>query len=1485
MKQHCKKQKIISCLLAMSIGFSVFSPSLVNAAESIDKNEVESKSSSNYEPWNHGFRFVDVLNFDPSTSNYAQEMRASVPLQKRNSTFAATQANPQLKDKAKLYGISSSNYRATGGGDGPFNGNMSYDEFSYNLFKFWQYTDMTGAGGRPTTKEQMEYGTIAIPNPAGTNAAHKNGVLSLGEYFVPRKPQYTAEWLYKDENGNFPYAQKLIEIMNYYGFDGYFINQEEPIQGEYVPLFREMLAWMCENGAYIQWYDSILDNGNLSYQAALNEENRKWIYNDVNGKVTDSIFLDYGYTKTSLMESGEYAKILGLDPHETVFMGVEGGQWKFQYDLEEEYNIVDANGQSYTSFAIWGSDWYHEAINSKNRYQVGYQWEAEERERIYFTSATENVGEYTTGKVTRNDISYDQPINFQGFSKYVVEKSVINGNAFVSDFNNGHGMQYFINGKVSRDMEWTNLNLQDILPTWQWWVESKDENRLELDWDYGSKFYRNNAQGEKYAFPYEQIGAYNGGSSLVIYGSLQKDQLVNLYKTDLNVTDSSKLSLTYNKPSSDDSSTMEAVLVFKDNPAEKVYLDIKDSGKKTDGWKTVTLDLGAYAGRSIAAIGLNFSADETVEKYQMNLGRIVITDSQNYTPDKPAGLKLNKHFDKTGEIQLTWDLGDYDTVKNYHVYAVYNDGTKRFVGGAFADNYYIQTLENEKNVTSLEVCAVGVDGSESEAACVALSNESKVSNILTASENNKLEVTWTDPDSEFSQVEVALNYWYSAKESPEKVIVYKGDQKATLPISLEDGTKYVLTITTIQADGTRNESVNYFGQLSDHYCAPYAGSARISPTKFVNLTTPEQLDWSIAYVEINGEKREYPRSGETIMQNIQIPQKGIVEIVVTLEDKNGNKSEPTKLLVVNSKPVMFDDTYDTSLIADGVLLENLHSKIGKTYSDFLSFSGELDLSGEAIKTLEGLQFLKGLISVNLSGSQITEVTDDVLPVNLNKIDLSDCASLTKVTLNNYSDIELTLTGCSNLETLSLKDYGNHALDLSDCVNLSNLLLANTKMTRLDICGLTKLHNFDISNSQIETLLASDAEEYTNAYRWNWQGARLDLSENTNAGKLMNHIKEYFDTTEIQDELSLDSSKVGETKVGAWFTYPAVIKLEKKYLLDGLQIVIRDPVYATPIKDFEVFISSDGENYTSILKETDANQLEAFYKLPEKTYASYIKIESSNYQYTDALISAYGFEVAPKGFTYDAQKPVIVPDMIEEKNVKDDGTTYQTLDWFTESYKNICLKESGNVISSLKNIQWIDQEYLSAQGVIPEGVQVNITASNGEVYTSSENGVFKADQVGIYQIIYETENQVLASTTVTVEHDITHSEIVKSPTCTENGQKKEICGNCGHETIIVLDALGHEYDEGIVTKKPTTTEEGIITYTCTICGSQKTESISKLEDSKENSSNLSTNDDTELSNPNTGYHTNIALCGLILLIGIFGLIVLFRREYTIKRIKK
>lgn len=97
---------------------------------------------------------------------------------------------------------------------------------------------------------------------------------------------------------------------------------------------------------------------------------------------------------------------------------------------------------------------------------------------------------------------------------FIAERSVINGTAFYTNFNTGHGVQYFKNGTVSKDEEWTNINIQDILPTWQWWITSTDDTKLTADFDYGTKYVCNDTSGNARTLPYTQVGAYDGAVRL-----------------------------------------------------------------------------------------------------------------------------------------------------------------------------------------------------------------------------------------------------------------------------------------------------------------------------------------------------------------------------------------------------------------------------------------------------------------------------------------------------------------------------------------------------------------------------------------------------------------------------------------------------------------------------------------------------------------------------------------------------------------------------------------------------------------------------------------------------------------------------------------------------------------------------------------------------------------------------------------------------------
>ncbi len=1344
-------------MLALVMCLSVAPVMRIHAADNPDTFWYD---PTNFEPYAHGYRYVDILNWDPATDPYAEEMVAKVPLQKRNPTFSATQANPDLIDDARLYLISTAQYRDTGKNAGPWHGNASYDNFGEFVFKFWQYTDMVGGGGRPTANivvgsDNLEYGTITVPVAAATNAAHKNGVLSIAEYFVPRTPQYTEEWLYKDENGNFPYAQKLVELANYYGFDGYFINQEEAISAEYVPLFRDMLKWMREQGLYIQWYDSIGDGGTVSYRNKFDDYNDGWIWNAKNGRVCDSIFLNYWYDSTALMDSHNHARELGLDPYEAVYMGYEGNQWKFSRELDSYHNVVGLDDQPYTSFAVWGAQWYHEDFNRANnmRYTPGYQWESDERERIFFTSPDEIAGRYRSGSVRRDDISYDQPLKFKGFSRYIVEKSVINGTCFATDFNTGRGMQYFTNGAVSRDMQWSNLNLQDILPTWQWWIQG-DSITLDMDWDYGSTYYRLNSAGEKYPFPYTQIGGYNGGNSLAIYGNLQNSQKINLYKTALDVVDGSELALTYNKPSADDTSVMQAALIFEDDPQNPVYLPIADSGKKTTGWTTAVLPLSDYAGRTIAAIGLELSSAEAVENYQVNIGRLAVTDGTSYTPAAPTGVTLAKRFDKFNDIQLKWDLDGYENVVLYRIYANYKDGTSRFVGGAYSDNYYIQTLENPENVTGLEVRAVGIDGTESEGTRVALASDNRVSGIAAVSADNKLTVTWTDPAEDFTSVEAALNYWYSNKENPAAVTVTKGTQTAQLDVPLEDGEKYVLSLTTINADGSRNETVNYFGELSDHYCDPYDGSARLRGDGNYNLTTPAKNDWASMEISIDGQAKTYERFGKGL-NNIAVPQSGLSTMVLTVTDMDGNVSEPVTKIFVDGREIAPDSEFAPSLFPDPVLLSAVQTKVGKTLNDLFTFKGPLDLSGEAITNLTGLKIISGITELDLTGTAITELTPDVVAPSIEKITLSDCSSLKKVSLNDYSATSLTLGKLPVLEELELNGYGNFDLNLTGAPALYSLYLARTARTSLDISANLKLHNFVISDSMIDTLTAADAASYTSAYRWNWSNARMDLSAGTGEGKLMEGLKTLFASSELPDEVAAEKTTLA--KGGAWKNYQGntkVIDLKNVAYLSELTFTNSnyDSYGAShSLKSAHIAVSTDGNDYTDVMDfESNGRASSVTITLPKAEKCRYVKLTTSQSgKYVTSNWTCLGYSVAPKGLLYGGQKPAVARD-IRVLEVPVDNAEYQVLDLLKESYASAKTALHGTALSDLKGADWIDAAYLEKEGTMPGFVKAVITDSEGAEYVYNDtNGLIKADTAETYDVVFKYFADELGKTQVIV----------------------------------------------------------------------------------------------------------------------------------------
>lgn len=889
--------------------------------------------------YQHGYRAEDFLDWSPETDPYAEYLRAQVPLQDRNAALAATQANPDLSPETQWFTL------AGDYGNAFFDSYPYTNEFSQYLFNFWQYTDYYGSWhGMPTEEvpEEMyqdergvndawqyrkfEFGLINMPNPGYTNAAHKNGVLSIGCIFLPRTGLKHTVLLTRDENGNFPYAEKLIEMCEYYGFDGWFINQEETIPSGDVELYKGFMKQMRDAGLYIQWYDSI-DNatGGLTYQNEFNSVNSPFVAED-GVQYSDSIFLNYWWNHDMLTSSANHALSLNLNPLEVVFTGIEAGgdRWSQNYDLRD--NIGD-DGQPMNSIASLGSEFVHDGLDEDLDYGMNnnvamrrekdeFQWMTFERERSWWSGPFQDPSQasYTADRSTypQNEevgIGTREYQNFDGVAAYITERSVINGDTFVTNFNTGHGLEYAVNGKISNSHEWSNINIQDILPTWQWWFETEG-TKLNADFDYGTQYKKNydNGQedvlGKEGSFDFDLVGAYNGGSSLVVYGAVDAENFLHLYKTDLDVADSTKVDLTFKKTSEDDVA-MKLGLIFEDDTDTVVKLDVANSAAKSDEWVTSTVDLSAYSGKKIAAMGLVF--DGTAADYQMNIGKLAYTTGEAQKPAAPTGLTIDKAYD-TGEMYISWDMASYDAVKQYNVYAVIN-GEEMYMGGIYDDVYYIKDLYDAEGVVTIKVKAVAEDGTESDAATVDYDYSKAVSGVEVKAIDGSLLINWDAAAGLNGETVINVTKEYTGEAEPEVYSVTAAAGKNAVVLEVPSGAdadyaRYTMTITT-----SGGETVTYDGRLDDSYAKPYEPGIYGG-----RLAVPLAKDWyKMTYTVDGGEAQTVVRYSDN-MPVVTEDTSGIY--AVTLEDYRGNVSETVMFSVKNGAIEEFDKTELLALIAE-----------------------------------------------------------------------------------------------------------------------------------------------------------------------------------------------------------------------------------------------------------------------------------------------------------------------------------------------------------------------------------------------------------------------------------------------------------------------------------------------------------------------------------------------------------------------------------------
>ena len=877
-ERNTVKRALIAGVAAL-VGLAALTPPAV-ADDSVAPVGAHALASA--QPRNAGYRLQDIRTWSPQTDPYARYLRAEVPLQPRIPHDPSTQAHPELDAKAQVM-LMQGDY-----GNSFFGNFRANDGFAHNVLNFWQYADYWSpwhgsATARtpqslydPATSDwrtrNFEFGVVDIPNPAYTNAAHRNGVKSIATiYFDPAfRPGLTFKEAFDKDPTSRGYiiAEKLVEMAKYFGYDGYFLNEEEGNLQD--SRFRPFMSYLTSKGLYTQWYTNTPGTWSSSKASLLDH-----------GRIMNSVFLNYNWPGTQ-DRSVEAAKAEGYDPYQSLFFGVEANQAGFNgkhrsaTELPSLYESRRNHSPKASVALFTPSDMYQrglaDAVKPKGAdkdvplfQQDPYQWMVAERERMYFSGVTSNPKD--TGAHpghSRPEVGVADSSSWVGAADFIPARSVIGGRQFHTDFNTGHGMKWYSAGDVSAAASWTDMDAQSILPSWQWWIDTEG-TRPSVDFDYGPSDRRKDVHGAPVSLLYHQVGAWCGGSSLVVHGMMSKTTTLRLFKTRLAMTADTSMPITFRK-SSKDHGTMKAALVFADDPGRVVTVDVPGSGVK-GGWHTSTLRLGRFAGRTLTTLGLQFAP---APDYQMNVGAISVRDGSG-VPAAPSKVHLDTVYDD-GQAILSWHAAPFDDVAGYVVESMGPDGKIVHLASGYTDLAYLKAVPKKTGKVIFRVRAVGHDGQMSAPSTVSYDYSAqprhiKVAEAATASKlltdavrPGVLDVTWDAKGVRASTCRVDVHLVDIAKDDidnqPYGLDVPCAAGGAKVPVPIREGHPYDLTVTAGHGLG-----LSYRGHTHDSWAAPVTLDDIVVERKrsgfhMRNLTSPDWYGLQIMWKGTDGTSRK-----------------------------------------------------------------------------------------------------------------------------------------------------------------------------------------------------------------------------------------------------------------------------------------------------------------------------------------------------------------------------------------------------------------------------------------------------------------------------------------------------------------------------------------------------------------------------------------------------------------------------------------------------
>lgn len=603
---------------------------------------------------------------------------SSVPLAKRADLAELETVNSTQNKDTKVMAISIMNGSTSG------NSPHGLNKMNANTFSYWQYVDLLVYWGGSSGE-----GLIVAPSADVVDAGHRNGVKVIGTIFMPQaahggKMQWLEDLLTRKEDGSYPVANKLIEVADVYGFDGWFMNQEtegtdeEPLTADHAARMQEFLSYYKEKAPELEliYYDSMTVDGKMDWQNALTEKNAAYLMNEEGEAVADEMFLNFWWTTEKLAgeellkASAGLAKEKGIDPYD-LYAGVDiqsnGYDTPIRWDLFE-----NPEGGTYTSLGLYCPSWAYFSAGTVQDF-----WKQENK--LWVNS--------------KGDPSYEADVSgddtqWRGVSTYVVERTAVTELPFVTNFCMGNGYGFYKNGQLISMLDWNNRSVSDILPTYRYIIENGEGNTLAADLDVGD--------------------AYYGGNSLILRGDVKKDteSVIKLYSADLDAQE--QMIFTTAAKVRGPEVALDAVLALDDG-SEVILEGDKKVGEE---WTVVSYDAASLAGKTIKTISYRIKAGEDANGLQLRLGNITMARPESFESASVSNVQvLDSEFDEDGMyagVRLAWE-SDVDS-EYYEIYRMNQDGTKSFLGVSNTDSFYINTLPRTDETNKSEFEVVPVNG-------------------------------------------------------------------------------------------------------------------------------------------------------------------------------------------------------------------------------------------------------------------------------------------------------------------------------------------------------------------------------------------------------------------------------------------------------------------------------------------------------------------------------------------------------------------------------------------------------------------------------------------------------------------------------------------------------------------------------------------------------------------------------------------------------